>query len=96
MGFLIREDIAFSVRFDLEENTVEAQWIEIHRDKLPSIICCSVYIPPHDNRALEELERVFQKTRQKHRLFLLLGDFNARSKVFGDETLSQNISSLRT
>ena len=84
VGFLIREEVAFTVRGDLEDQHVEAQWIEIHRDRLPSLLCCSVYIPPRDARALQGLETVVQRAKQKHRLVMLLGDFNARSTVFGD------------
>ena len=39
VGFLLREDVAFAVRRDLEEGNVEQIWIEVFRNKLPSILC---------------------------------------------------------
>ena len=70
MGFLLREEVAFTVRADSEDQHVEAQWVEIHRDRLPSILCCSVYIPPRDSKALEGLEAAVQRAKHKHRLVL--------------------------
>jgi len=84
VGILVRETIAFEVRTDLKKPGVEQIWIEIFRKRLPSILVCSVYIPPGKRQALELFTDLVSDVCSRNRLVLLLGDFNARSTILGD------------
>jgi len=84
VGFLLRDNVAFKVRQDLSDRAVEQIWIEIFRDRLPSVLACSVYIPPGKIEQLSRFTDIVTKARHVNRLILIMGDFNARSTVLGD------------
>ena len=84
VGFLLRADIAFTVREDMTHSELEQLWIEVFRDTLPSLLVCSVYIPPLKKQALQAFSDEVTRARERNRLMLIMGDFNARSEVFGD------------
>jgi len=84
VGFLIRNEVAFKVRHDLSDPEVEQIWIEIFRDRQPSVLACSVYIPPGKTAQLSRFADTVVKARYINRLILLMGDFNARCIALGD------------
>jgi len=84
VGFLIRDTIPFDVRYDLHEPGIEQIWIEVYRRGLPSILVCSVYIPPRQTASLTSFADGVFRVLCKNNLVLVLGDFNSRTTVFGD------------
>jgi len=97
VGFLLRDNVAFKVREDLGDRGVEQIWIEIFRDRRPSVLACSVYIPPGKIQQLSRFSDTITKARYVNRLILIMGDFNARSTILGDSNdndLADGILSL--
>lgn len=93
VGFLIRSNVAFDIRPDLNANGTEQCWIEVHRHLLPSILFCSVYIPPGKSKALEVLSETVQRARNMNTRIMLMGDFNARCVLLGD-SVDNNLSDV--
>ena len=58
------------------------------------IVLLGVHTAARRHSALQGLETVVQRAKQKHRLVMLLGDFNARSTVFGDNDLAEHLLSF--
>ena len=79
VAMLIRNNIPYTVLTVQTDLQVIA--VRLQLDRLYTI--CSIYIPPNSNLTLTQMQNL---TRQLPEPCLILGDYNARSPLWGDTT----------
>ena len=85
----IKETISYICRSDLQNQTVEAVWIELAAQSTNPVLCCSVYRPPSAGiDYYETLLDMLDKVTDEKKEFVLLGDLNFNYII--DETLCDN------
>jgi len=92
VAWLIRENIAFRRRADLQSSGCEAVCVEVLEEKGRSALLCSCYIPPGCHDQITALAaQILLARRESHRI-LVAGDFNSRSYILGDNVDDHKMS----
>ena len=68
-----RTDLAFSLRFDLEQDSLEATWVDILFPKTKPILVGVCYRPPNDYSFYGKLEDVLTNVTVSWRNIIILG-----------------------
>ena len=71
----VKDGISYNTRPDLQEEGLEAAWIELFLPKSKGILVSSIYRPPDDSSFLSKLEISLGKVQPSTEIYVL-GDFN--------------------
>ena len=71
----IKSDIAYNVRTDLCNASIEAVWVDILLPKTKPILVCSMYRPPSQSNFIDEVDNVFKQLDTNQETYIL-GDIN--------------------
>ena len=84
VAWMVRSDIAFRGRPDLQCGQCETVWIELLGGTCPGALLCSAYVPPCQPAQLRALSGEIGRAAQSCPSVLIVGDLNARSFSLGD------------
>jgi exonuclease III len=73
----IADNITYTERTDINENIIDALWIQVQYPNYSPILVATIYRPPSsDNQWLDTFESMMDTAYAENKEMILTGDFN--------------------